>query len=343
MELYEIRPVSGKGLGVVAATDIQPGTLLLEETPLLVLDPPSTRNELLKLLGCRLFSSIDMRRSPDHIRAQVNSMILHKLLERMEESRRSELLSLSPLPSPASSRSGSCSPLAAPNDDSRLWHIWQRNSIPLGSYRASAVFRAASRINHACRPNAYQLWCPELGVLQVWVVEPVRAGREITVSYIRTFCSRSFRQQLLWERFGFECDCAACALSGDALADDDSMRTEIDRLATAFAQLRGEGDFAQAMDLGERILFLMERVGFNSSVRWSGFLDCFQLCMANGDVAKARYYADLAYESVCIAKGDRCEDAKRLLRYKACPEAYLSDAGLASRSSADVRELGHRQ
>ena len=39
-----------------------------------------------------------------------------------------------------------------------IWGIWQTNSIPLGSYRASGIFRTVTKINHSCRPNAHHLW-----------------------------------------------------------------------------------------------------------------------------------------------------------------------------------------
>ena len=55
---FRVQEIPGKGQGLVATRDLSPGTLLIEEEPLLLLDPPCKRNELLKLLGCRLFSTI---------------------------------------------------------------------------------------------------------------------------------------------------------------------------------------------------------------------------------------------------------------------------------------------
>ena len=48
--------------------DIAAGTLIVDEAPIVVLDPPTKRKDLLMLLGCRLFSTIDMRTTPDNIR-----------------------------------------------------------------------------------------------------------------------------------------------------------------------------------------------------------------------------------------------------------------------------------
>jgi hypothetical protein len=71
---YRISNLWGKGEGLVATQDLFPGHLILDESPLLLLDPPCKRNDLLMLLGCRLFSTIDMRTTPDKIR------LIHELI-----------------------------------------------------------------------------------------------------------------------------------------------------------------------------------------------------------------------------------------------------------------------
>ena len=65
---HRIVSLPGKGEGLLAIRDIAAGTLIVDEAPVVVLDPPTKRKELLMLLGCRLFSTIDMRTTPDNIR-----------------------------------------------------------------------------------------------------------------------------------------------------------------------------------------------------------------------------------------------------------------------------------
>ena len=65
---HRIVSLPGKGEGLLAIRDIAAGTLIVDEAPVVVLDPPTKRKELLMLLGCRLFSTIDMRATPDNIR-----------------------------------------------------------------------------------------------------------------------------------------------------------------------------------------------------------------------------------------------------------------------------------
>ena len=48
----------------------------------------------------------------------------------------------------------------------------------------------------------------------------------------------------------------------------------------------------EAIDIGETIIALMEEAGFNSSVLWPGYFNCFELYLLAGDCGKARYYGD---------------------------------------------------
>lgn len=310
---YEVRPIPGKGLGLVATRAIHPGTLIIDEAPLLLLDPPCKRNDILKLLGCRLFSSINMRTTPDQIRAQIHQMILEKLVQKLDQQQLQLLFSLSDKTVEHGAKAKS------------LWGIWQTNSIPLGSYRVSGIFPTVVRLNHSCHPNAHHIWDAESGREQVWVVEGVRPGQEITISYVRTFCSKSFRQSLLKEKFGFLCTCQACSLTGSASELDDKFRLEIDRLAQQFSSAKQNEDINLAIEIGERMLFLMQEVGFNANVQWPGFFNCFELYLLVGDIEKAQFYLSRAYELVCKAQGASSNDARIMQKYKHHPEQYLHD------------------
>ena len=67
---HRVVSLPGKGEGLIATRDIAAGTLIVDEAPIVVLDPPTKRKDLLMLLGCRLFSTIDMRTTPDNIRSE---------------------------------------------------------------------------------------------------------------------------------------------------------------------------------------------------------------------------------------------------------------------------------
>ena len=221
---YKLCQVPGKGLGVVASRDLSPGTLVTIETPLLVLDPPKERKTLLKTLGCD-WCKVDMRAPPELVRAQIQRMIVEKTVKRMREEERDQFMGLT---DKTASNSNSKSP----------WGVFVTNALPMGSYTVLGIYPTVARINHSCKPNAHHFYNEDDKTEEVWVMEPIQAGEEITISYIRTFCSRNFRQELLQEKFGFVCGCSVCGLTGERLQEDDRLRQEIDRLAQDFGMAR---------------------------------------------------------------------------------------------------------
>ena len=223
-QCYKVCNVPGKGVGVVASRDLSSGTLIIVEHPLLVLDPPTDRKTLLKTLGCD-WCKVDMRAPPDLVRAQIQRLILEKTVKRMKEDEREELMVLT---DKSATNSNNKSP----------WGVFLTNALPMGSYRVLGIYPTVARINHSCKPNAHHFFNEEDKTEEVWVMEPIKAGEEITISYIRTFCSKNFRQELLQEKFGFLCACSVCSLTGETLQEDDRLRLEIDKLAQDFGMAK---------------------------------------------------------------------------------------------------------
>lgn len=92
-----------------------------------------------------------------------------------------------------------------------------------------------------------------------------------------------------------------------------------------FQSRQNGDDISTTIAIGEKILFLMQQVGFNASVQWPGFFNCFELYLQAGDLERAKFYVDRAYQMVCLAKGSDSKDAKTMLKYKDCPHQYLQD------------------
>lgn len=90
-------------------------------------------------------------------------------------------------------------------------------SLPLGSQvLGRAVFWHHSFYNHSCRPNAF-LSCHRakdhaFGVVaKVHLLRPIKENEDITLSYIpMSGLSRQERQGLLYESYGFSCQCEYC-------------------------------------------------------------------------------------------------------------------------------------
>ncbi len=52
------------------------------------------------------------------------------------------------------------------------------------------------------------------------------------------------------------------------------------------ARQSDSGDLAAMAELGERLLALMQEVGFDCSVQWSGYFNCFELYCKMGDLVR---------------------------------------------------------
>jgi len=147
-----VAAVAPKGLGVLAAVDTQPGTVLAEDRPLLLLDPPSSRRDLLLLLGAKRFSrltepaasgnsatlggssALGCARSsgrlgslaapgPEVIRARVLKAVLEAEVAKMSDGERAAFFSLSDRRAEVS------------GEPKTLWGVWETNCVPTDSYR----------------------------------------------------------------------------------------------------------------------------------------------------------------------------------------------------------------
>ena len=152
-------------------------------------------------------------------------MILEKTVKKMKEDERKQLMVLT-------------DKTATNSNNKSPWGVFLTNALPMGSYRVLGIYPTVARINHSCKPNAHHFFNEEDKTEEVWVMETIKAGEEITISYIRTFCSKNFRQELLQDKFGFSCACSVCSLTGEKLQEDDRLRHEIDKLAQDFGMAK---------------------------------------------------------------------------------------------------------
>jgi hypothetical protein len=94
----------------------------------------------------------------------------------------------------------------------------------------------------------------------------IEAGEEITVSYINLLTPRKIRFDILYNRHGFACGCAACDLSTEHGRQSNANRT---RLADLLEQLE---EFPEGGELGAEDLLNMVNI----------YHEVFQLTDAEG-------------------------------------------------------------
>lgn len=178
-QLYDIIPIQGRGLGLVATSSIPLGTHILIEAPLISVPIP----ELVAGSGYPLQNMLNS------LQAAFMSLTL---------TQQEEFLLLHDHRFPGD---------AEANTD-KLLTIFRSNAYNTGTSHVG-LFPKMARINHSCRPNSGNYWSEESGVRVIYAAQNIAAGEEITVSYIPLLKSTKNRQARL-AQYGFTCDCSAC-------------------------------------------------------------------------------------------------------------------------------------
>ena len=126
-------------------------------------------------------------------------------------------------------------------------------------------------LNHSCIPKAVH-YCKENGILVVRASKEIKAGEEISISYLggEEDCSPvALRQDHLSRRFGFKCTCPRCkleeSLSPSLTALLHNTHTKVKRLMPSFQSAVEEDDevklAALSSDLEMQSLILYEGLG----------------------------------------------------------------------------------
>ena len=198
---YYVSGVQDKGKGLVATQALPRGTVFLEEPPLFTQDARCTNSSVLAALaGC----------SRDE---QCAYFALANAFKAAGDRPPGAVL-----PALAIFHTN-----AFPCDDGPA-------PPPPAQRRRRGLFLTAARANHSCTPNAGRVWDPAKQAIVFRTLRAVRAGEELCINYVDVLGSREERDADLWEHFGFECACEACALQGEELAKSDMRRATVRRL-----------------------------------------------------------------------------------------------------------------
>jgi hypothetical protein len=180
----------------------------------------------------------------------------------------------------------------------------------------AAIFPNAARFNHSCSPNATFTWNPNIDMETIHIINPVKAGDEITLCYCDMSSEKTFRT---WElkHYGFVCVCPAC--DGD---EDDfesfvhqtaERRYRISELDRATRLLRGprldqavgRKDFTNQM---LELAALYKEEGDNTGRLANVHLDIALLCESAGDLDHALEFAANALRTLRECQGADCPE-----------------------------------
>ncbi|KAK0648930.1 hypothetical protein B0T16DRAFT_436046 [Cercophora newfieldiana] len=127
----------------------------------------------------------------------------------------------------------------------------------LGDEQHMALYPVVSRINHACKPNAYTRFSPKsLQVVAISAVRDIQPGEEITISYITLGKTTPERHQAL-KLWSFTCACDLCTAPPSEIAASDARRSKIELLRDQAIDAFQAGKSYQALRLTRQILNLL--------------------------------------------------------------------------------------
>jgi hypothetical protein len=266
-KLYILTPLPGKGQGLIAVQDISKGTRIISEKPL-----------------------FRIPRSGIGIEQPALEKAIDRKLSLLSQDGQRAFLSLYN---------------NAPGDSYPLSGIVKTNALPLGTCASEGgLFPEASRINHACVPNCQHTWNDNIGEETIHAVRRISKGEEITISYADTGTFESRRRHLK-KSFAFNCTCELCSLPEAAREVSDNRQGEIKRLD----ELIGDGSrlFSnpdRCLEDVHTLLTLLEAENITDARVPRAYYDALQIAIAHGDQARAKVFAQRAYEARLCCEGD---------------------------------------
>jgi hypothetical protein len=203
-EVYTVHASPGKGLGVFAVHDLEVGSIVMRETPIITIKRPN----FIKGTGYPMTAVSQLVRSEFALlslreQEEVMSLTYHAT---DAEKERTDILGL----------------------------IFRSNAYKTGE--DIGLFPKIARINHSCRPNTSYYWNAKLNKRIVYANRKIKKGEELFDSYISLLLTHEERQKRL-DTYGFTCSCEACAMEYMIVRESDKRRLDIKK---AFADFEGQ-------------------------------------------------------------------------------------------------------
>jgi hypothetical protein len=277
--MYIIEDIPGKGRGLIATQDIPKSTMIISETPTMTV--------------CGRMAN--MEQLENSIRQQLGTLAKDQI---------HEFLAMSNV-------------YPFTNASERWRGIFHTNALPIGSkLDAGGVFFQACRINHACDPNAQNFWNENLHQLTIHAVRDICKGEEITIYYLSSHRNRQARQKELQRNFKLACICQLCSLPQNQSRKSDSKLDRIHEIDCLIEQGGVPGLVASPRQM---LTLIHEKVQLwndpvpNEIGLTRAYPDAFEIAIANGDLARARTFAEILVSLYTTTTG---ADSPDVTKYK---------------------------
>lgn len=209
-------------------------------------------------------------------------------------------------------------------------HTFGTNALSCGPDSAvGGVYPTICLINHSCMPNCHNNWNDDLKHETIHAVTPIKVGEEITIPYVLPDIGPR-RRANLQQKFGFRCNCTLCSRPYDELMESDTRLLVIQRLDDAIGNpsQKPEDSLKDCHSLVQ--LLTEEYEGYAAVLHARAYFDAFQICIANGDQARASVFADKAYKARVICEGDDSPETRNMRSLARDPTQHYA-SGLSGR------------
>ncbi|KAL1836193.1 hypothetical protein VTJ49DRAFT_5460 [Mycothermus thermophilus] len=215
---YEVRPVPGKGQGVVATRRIRAGEIVMVDVPAVLI---------------QIAFLADTK--PHHRRR-----ILKQAINQLPEETRNKVYQLH-----RGSAKYEIDAILGPNS----------NTVMLAETEVHVgVFPEVARINHSCRPK----FSERRLTMEIVAYREIKPGEEILISYVPLETPVEQRKRYLKENWGFECTCSLCRGSEEELENSESWRRKTKSLKETIADAKSTGYYKDAIVMTEELLMFSE-------------------------------------------------------------------------------------
>ena len=288
---------------MIATEEIEAGTKIQEEEPVIVVRVPSSVIEA----KIRLKEEYDdnwNNEDPEVFRNKVCGVLVEKALKNLDPTRKALYTNM-----------------FDKNDPKTNLGIFLTNALPLGTYSLMGVFPIINRINHSCLPNCQVHWNPDTLKEELFVTSQCEANSEVSISYMDMFTqnpTKQGRQEYLKHHFDFSCTCVLCSLSGEELEKDDQIRLEVQHAAEQLQLLKEDNTDNQDsfLSLLQHIYTCFSSRTFSLSSQWVFYVSGFHLNYRMGNMEEAAKCLETAIRMVELCKGSNSKDFLNLEQHR---------------------------
>lgn len=187
------------------------------------------------------------------------------------------------------------------------------------------AFPEVGKTNHDCRPNAAYYVDQSTLMHITTAVRPIKAGEEITITYLDPLAPRADRQEGVQSHWGFGCTCPHCSATADDVAESDKRLKELKWIEGQLQDLKNTSNDV-SVGLITYLLKLYEDERLHCRIANAYILAALNFNVLGFD-QRAVKYASLAIDSLKIEKGEGSPHVETMEELKRDPKGHPTFKG----------------